>query len=96
MRLSGVLDGVETQNWIGDKGYIGLDMITPIKKPPHRELLDWEKEFNTAINKTRAVVERVIANLKNWRILHTDYRRPLDTFRTTISAAIGLMFYSMA
>jgi DDE superfamily endonuclease/Helix-turn-helix of DDE superfamily endonuclease len=38
VRLSGVLDGVDTQNWIGDKGYLGLDMITPIKKPPHREL----------------------------------------------------------
>ncbi|MGH3871511.1 MAG: hypothetical protein ACRDSR_08375 [Pseudonocardiaceae bacterium] len=51
LRSSGVLDGIETQNWIGDKGYLGLDMITPIRKPPHRELLDWEKEFNTAINK---------------------------------------------
>ena len=40
LRLSGVLDGVDTQNWIGDKGYIGLDMITTIKKPLHRELLD--------------------------------------------------------
>ena len=59
------------------------------------ELLHWEKEFNTVINRTRAVVERVIANFKNWRILHTDYRRPLDTFATTISAAIGLIFYSL-
>jgi hypothetical protein len=71
-------------------------MITPIKKDKDRELRDWEKEFNTAMNKIRAVVERVIANLKNWRILHTDYRRPLDTFTTTISAAIGLMFYALA
>ena len=42
------------------------------------------------------MVERVIANLKNWRILHTDYRRPLDSFATTISAVIGLLFYSLA
>ena len=41
-------------------------------------------------------VERVIAHLKNWRILHTDYRRPIDSFITTISAAIGLLFYSFA
>ena len=71
-------------------------MITPIKKSMGIELLDWQKTFNTAINKVRAVVERVIANLKNWRILHTDYRRPLDTFSTTISAVIGLQFYSQA
>jgi DDE superfamily endonuclease len=96
LRLSGVLDGVDTQNWIGDKGYIGLDMITPIKKPPHRELLDWEKEFNTAINKIRWRIEQTIANLKTWRILHTDYRRPLATFVDTISAVIGLQFYRTA
>src|SRR3954453_12927136 len=92
---SGALIGLNPGDWTGDKGYVGRAMITPIKKTTTRpELLDWQKTFNTAINKTRAVVERVIANLKNWRILHTDYRRPLDTFRTTISAAIGLMFYS--
>ena len=37
-----------------------------------------------------------VANVKNWRILHTDYRRPLGSFATTISAAIGLLFYSLA
>ena len=68
---------------------------TPIKKIERVELLDWQKAFNTAINQTRAVVERVIANLKTWRILHTDYRRPLGTFDTTISAVIGLQFYSL-
>ena len=49
----------------------------------------------SASKSTGIVVERVIANFKNWRVLHTDYRRPLDTFATTISAAIGLMFYSL-
>ncbi len=71
-------------------------MITPIRKPPHRELLDWEKEFNTAINKIRWKIEQTIANLKTWRILHTDYRRPLATFADTISAVIGLQFYRTA
>ena len=42
------------------------------------------------------MVERAIANLKNWRILHTDYRRPLDSFTTTISAAVGLLLHSLA
>ena len=93
LRVSGVLDGIDPQNWIGDKGYLSLGMITPIRKPPHRELLDWEKEFNTAINKIRWRIEQTIANLKTWRILHTDYRRPLATFADTISAVIGLQFY---
>ena len=44
----------------------------------------------------RWVIEQVISHFKNWRIMHTDYRRPIDTFATTISAVIGLHFYRMA
>lgn len=93
---SGVLLAHNPSNWIADKGYVGRDMITPIKKPTHRDLLDWEKEFNKQVNQVRSVVERSIAHLKTWRILHVDYRRPLATFPTTISAVIGLYFYLLA
>jgi hypothetical protein len=96
LRGSGVLSGIDPHNWIGDKGYIGLGMITAIRKPSHRDLLDWEKEFNTAINKIRWRIEQVIANLKTWRVLHTDYRRPLATLTDSISAVIGLQFYRVA
>jgi hypothetical protein len=93
---SGVLVTLDPGNWVGDKGYVGNDMITPIKKPAGRDLLDWEKEFNTQVNKIRWVIEQVIANFKTWRIMHTDYRRPIATFSTTISAVIALHFYTMA
>ena len=66
-------------------------MLTPIKKPIHRDLLDWEKKFNTQINKVRYVIEQTIANFKTWRILHTDYRRPFETFAETISAVIAAL-----
>jgi hypothetical protein len=42
------------------------------------------------------MIEQIVANFKTWRIMHTDYRRQLDTFDTTISAVIGLHFYRMA
>lgn len=90
---SGAIEGTPPGKDLGDKGYIGNDMITPIRKPECRELLGWEKEFNTQINKIRYVIEQVIANFKTWRIMHTDYRRPLGTFRETISAVAGLHFY---
>lgn len=93
---SDILSAGNPANWIGDKGYVGNHMITPIKKPAYRELLDWEKEFNTQLNKIRWVVEQAIADLKVWRILHTDYRRPITTFNTTISAVIALYFYAAA
>jgi DDE superfamily endonuclease len=95
LRMSDVLD--EPGNWLGDKAYVGSGMVTPIKKKRYQEHhLDWEREFNTAINKIRWKIEQVIANLKTWRILHTDYRRPLDTFPETISAVVGLHFYRMS
>jgi hypothetical protein len=93
LRESGVLPDGMTHHWTGDKGYVGNGMVTPFKKPIFRGLLDWEKTFNMAINKIRYVIEQVIANFKTWRILHTDYRRPLPTFATTISAVVGLHFY---
>jgi hypothetical protein len=89
---SGMLETMDPADWIGDKGYIGNGMITPIRKPPGRKLLDWEKEFNKQVNKIRYRVERAIANFKTWRIMHVDYRRPLDTFTQTISAVIGLHY----
>ena len=93
LKESGVLETLNPADWIGDKGYVGNGMITPIKKPQGRDLLDWEKEFNKDVNKIRAMIERVIANFKTWRIMHTDYRRPIGTFRTAISAVIGLHFW---
>jgi hypothetical protein len=41
------------------------DLITPFKKPAGGELLDWQKEFNTQVNKIRWVIEQVIANFKD-------------------------------
>jgi hypothetical protein len=93
---SRVLLTLNPSDWMGDKGYVGNNMITPIKKPAHRDLLDWEREFNTQINKIRWIIEQTIAQFKTWRIMHTDYRRPIATFTTTISTVIALHFYATA
>ena len=61
-------------------------MITPVKKSANGELTDSDKRNNTTINRVRYLIERVIANFKTWRVLHTDYRRPYNTFETTIQA----------
>ena len=78
----------------GDKGFIGTNYITtPIRKPECRELLQWEHEWNNQVSSFRAPVERAVATLKTWRILFTDYRRPLKTFKSSFRAAIGLYFF---
>ncbi len=92
IKESEFLTTLNGQSHIGDKGYIGLGMITPAKKPAHGELTDTDRRNNTTINRVRYLIERVIANVKTWRVLHTDYRRPYNTFETTIQAVTGLIF----
>lgn len=81
---------------IADKGYQGSDYLTPVKKPKDGELLDWQRKYNSRIASLRAPVERSVAHVKNWRILHTDYRRPLYTYPSSFRAAIGLYFFKMS
>lgn len=100
LRASGLLDvpdsdlppDTEPPRHLGDKGYIGTTMATPYRKPPHRPLTKAEKDANTAHGRIRYKIERTIANIKTWKILHIDYRRPLDTFAETITAVLALMF----
>ena len=77
----------------GDKGFIGTDYITtPVRKPQDREWYIREHEYNNQITH-RAPVERAVASVKTWRILLTDYRRPLKSFLSSCRAAIGLYFF---
>jgi hypothetical protein len=79
---------------VGDKGFIGTDyIITPVRKPKDRDLSVSEQDYNNQISSLRAPVERAVAHLKTWRILFTDYRRPLKTFLSSFRAAIGLYFF---
>jgi hypothetical protein len=57
---SGALLTLDPKDWVGDKGYVGNGMITPFKKPAGGELLDWQEEFNTQVNKIRWMIEQVI------------------------------------
>lgn len=81
---------------IGDKGFQGSGYITPVRKPRDRELYMREHEYNNQISSIRAPIERAIAHLKTWKILFTDYRRPLHTFLDSFHAAIGLYFFELS
>jgi hypothetical protein len=95
IKETGVLGHIDPANCLGDKGYLGTGLITPFRKPAHGELLDWQKEFNTAINKRRWIAEREIANFKTWRIMHTDYRRPRHTYPAAFQAVRALHFFKL-
>jgi hypothetical protein len=91
----GLTEILREDNSLADKGYIGTGPVTPFRKPPGSELVDWQKEFNTAINKIRYVIERAIANFKTWRCMFTDYRRPLHTYETAFRAVRALHFFKL-
>jgi len=80
---------------IADKGYQGHVEATPRKTPPRGELSKRDKKSNAEISALRPPIERMVAHVKNWKILHTDYRRPYDTYRDAYDAARSLFFFSI-
>lgn len=90
IRESGFLDITDAPCTSATKATSALGMITPLRKPPKQEMHPQQKQFNTDVNSIRYKIERTIANLKTWRTLHTDYRRPLRTFPEAISTIIAL------
>ena len=64
----------------------------PQEKTPNLPLHPDDKTYNKTVNQVRYKIEQVIANIKTWRVLHTGYRRPLETFPETITAILGLIF----
>lgn len=80
---------------IGDRGYQGTELATPRKKPKGQELSKRDINNNAALSALRAPIERVVAHFKNWRITHTDYRRPYSTYHQTYYAVRALFFFSI-
>ncbi|TWD69846.1 transposase family protein [Rathayibacter rathayi] len=94
-RETGLADTVNLSNTLADKGYQGTGMVIPIKKRPSEEHLpNYAKHHNRFVKAHRYVIERTIASIKTWRIFHTDYRRPLRTFRDAFNAVHGLIFFT--
>ena len=50
------------------------------------------KAVNRFINSRRAVVERVIAQIKMWPVLHTGFRRALGSFAGVFFWRVGWCF----
>jgi DDE superfamily endonuclease len=85
----------EAGGGFGDKGYQGSGLVTPKKKPKGGELTMSDKEYNSQISSFRAPIERLVGHFKNWKILHTDYRRPYSTYQEAFDAARALFFFSI-
>ncbi len=74
------------------RGYIGLGLATPVRGNKAGKASRGVKGVNRFINSRRAVVERVIAQVKTWRVVHTGFRRPLGVYGRVFAVVRGLVF----
>jgi hypothetical protein len=75
---------------LADLGFVGCGVSTPVRKPPGGQLCELEKVTNRAHASVRAVVERTIALLKQWKVLGMGYRGPLARFPRVIRTVVAL------
>ena len=64
-------------------------MITPHKKPSNGKLSEAAKEENKSVNRIRQGSSG-LSPTSPGESTHTAYRRPLETFEQTITAALAL------
>jgi hypothetical protein len=76
-----------------DTAYASTGLTTPRRKTPGQPRSQSEIEFNRAIASRRARAERVIAHVKNWKLLATGYRGLLDRFPIFLDTIVKLEIY---
>lgn len=74
---------------------MGLGLATPTKRKPGQRLSAEVKKNNRLINRLRSVVERVIAQIKIWRVLHAGFRRALGSYGRVFSSGAGVVFLAV-
>jgi hypothetical protein len=89
-RFQGRLHADGGPGGFADTAYRGTGLTTPRAKAAGQLRTQSEVEFNRAIASRRANVERVIAHLKNWKLLATGYRGLLDRFPLLLDTIVKL------
>ena len=82
----------DSQEFVGDKAYIGASRTTtPTKKPRGRELTAEQKEDNKQISRQRIFIEHLIRRLKIFRIAESKFRPIPEHYQTVILTICGLV-----
>ncbi|MCX6789281.1 MAG: transposase [Candidatus Gribaldobacteria bacterium] len=74
----------------GDLGYLGTNIVIPIKSSKLHSLTQRQKDSNKRFSKKRIVVEHVFASLKSYRILADRFRGSLANYHQYFSIVCGL------
>jgi DDE superfamily endonuclease/Helix-turn-helix of DDE superfamily endonuclease len=80
------------QNFKGDLGYLGEDLIdTPIKKPRNGELTTNQKKENKEFSSKRVFVEHRIRSVKIFRVVQDRFRLNPKKYEQVILTICGLV-----
>jgi DDE superfamily endonuclease len=80
------------QRFLGDKAYIGEDVITtPMKKPKKAELSELQKEANKQLSSRRIAVEHMICIVKIFQVASSRFRLARHRYSQVIMAVCGLV-----
>ena len=79
---------------LGDKAYLGEDILTPQKKPKGGELTEAEKTKNRALSAKRIRVEHSVRRVKGFKIMRQDYRLESWIFPKIAETVVGLIQFS--
>ena len=77
---------------LADRGYIGLGLVTPARGNKAGKASRDVKVVNRFINSRRVVVERVIALVLTWCVVHTGFRRLLGVYGRVFAVVRGVFY----
>lgn len=78
-----------------DLGYQGTGCETPIKKQRGKYLTIKEKEFNRKFSQNRIIVEHILANLKQFRILSYRFRNKISKYNLIFKNIAGIRNFAV-
>lgn len=80
------------QRFLGDKAYIGEELITtPLKKPKKVEFSEIQKEENKKLSSRIIGVEHLICRVKTFRVASDRFRLARHRYSQVIMAVCGLV-----
>jgi hypothetical protein len=86
--------------FVGDKGYTGIksihaNSVTPYKKPRGGKLTEYQKWFNSQIDKYRIFIEHVNRRIKRFKILQQRYRNKQLKHLLRVSLICGIYNFEL-
>jgi|SRR3972149_1148687 len=89
--LKGVRPGVDLGYNGIQKDFPGMNPIIPFKRRRGKKLTEEQRKHNTALSKTRVVVEHTISRLKKFNIMGQEFRNRLKHYDAMTDIVSGLI-----